>query len=100
MIPTTLKDFPLYDPRNEHDACGIGFVVNLNADRSHDIIMKGIQILVNLTHRGASGSDLKTGDGAGIMIQVPHLFFSKECAKLGFSLPPGSVWSGDGISAG
>ncbi len=88
MIPIESKDFPLYDPRNEHDACGIGFIVNLNADRSHDIILKGIQILVNLTHRGASGSDPKTGDGAGITIQIPHQFFAKECTKIGFTLPP------------
>ena len=87
MISTTFKDFPLYDSRNEHDACGIGFIVNLNAERSHDIILSGIQILVNLAHRGASGSDPKTGDGAGITIQLPHKFFVRECAKLGFTLP-------------
>ena len=88
MTSTVLKDFPLYDPRNEHDACGIGFIVNVNAERSHDTIMKGIQILVNLAHRGASGSDPKTGDGAGITIQIPHKFFTRECGKLGFTLPP------------
>jgi glutamate synthase (NADPH/NADH) large chain len=88
MISNVLKDFPLYDPRNEHDACGIGFIVNVNAERSHDTIMKGIQILVNLAHRGASGSDPKTGDGAGITIQIPHKFFARECGKLGFTLPP------------
>jgi glutamate synthase (NADPH) large chain len=88
MTPTVLKDFPLYDPRNEHDACGIGFIVNVNAERSHETIMKGIQILVNLAHRGASGSDPKTGDGAGITIQIPHKFFVKECGKLGLTLPP------------
>lgn len=78
MTPSILKDFPLYDPRNEHDACGIGFIVNVNAERSHETIMKGIQILVNLAHRGASGSDPKTGDGAGITIQIPHKFFCKR----------------------
>jgi len=88
MIPIVSKDYPLYDPRNEHDACGIGFIVNLNAERSHDIIVNGIQILVNLAHRGASGSDPKTGDGAGITIQVPHQFFVRECSKLGITLPP------------
>ncbi|MGD1043702.1 MAG: glutamate synthase large subunit [Bacteroidota bacterium] len=88
MTSSVLKDFPLYDPRNEHDACGIGFIVNVNAERSHETIMKGIQILVNLTHRGASGSDPKTGDGAGITIQIPHKFFTRECGKLGFTLPP------------
>ncbi len=77
----------LYDPSLERDACGIGFVVNLKGVRSHDIIQKGIQILINLTHRGACGCDPETGDGAGITIQIPHEFFQKECAKLGFTLP-------------
>ncbi|MCS7025324.1 MAG: glutamate synthase large subunit [Bryobacteraceae bacterium] len=78
----------LYDPCFERDACGIGFVANIKGEKSHDIIQKGIQILVNLTHRGACGCDPETGDGAGIMIQIPHKFFQKECAKLGFTLPP------------
>jgi len=78
----------LYDPRNEHDACGIGFVVNIKGQQSHDIVLKGLQILVNLTHRGACGCDPETGDGAGILIQIPHQFFSRECSKLGFTLPP------------
>ncbi len=77
----------LYDPRQEHDACGIGFVVNMSGARSHDIILKGIQILLNLTHRGACGCDPETGDGAGVMIQTPHEFFQKECDRLGFALP-------------
>jgi glutamate synthase domain-containing protein 2/glutamate synthase domain-containing protein 1/glutamate synthase domain-containing protein 3 len=85
----------LYDPSLERDACGIGFVVNLKGVRSHDIIQKGIQILVNLTHRGACGCDPETGDGAGITIQIPHEFFQKECAKLGFTLPaPGAYGAG------
>ena len=58
------------------------------ASKSHDIITKGIQILINLTHRGACGCDPETGDGAGILIQIPHKFFARECAKLGFTLPP------------
>jgi glutamate synthase (NADPH) large chain len=82
-----LKNFPLYDRRNEHDACGIGFIVNIRGERSHDIIKKGIEILINLTHRGACGCDPETGDGAGLTIQVPHKFFSKECAALGMQLP-------------
>ncbi|MDD8017137.1 MAG: glutamate synthase large subunit [Bacteroidota bacterium] len=81
------KDFPLYDPKNEHDACGIGFVVNIKGEKSHDIISKGIEILINLTHRGACGCDVETGDGAGVTIQIPHKFFAKECAKFGFTLP-------------
>src|SRR5579863_7052852 len=77
----------LYDPRNEHDACGMGFVVDLNGKKSHEIIRKGIEILINLTHRGACGCDPETGDGAGILIQIPHEFFVRECSALGFSLP-------------
>jgi glutamate synthase domain-containing protein 2/glutamate synthase domain-containing protein 1/glutamate synthase domain-containing protein 3 len=78
----------LYDPRNEHDACGLGFVVNIKGEQSHEIILKGIEILINLAHRGACGCDPETGDGAGILIQIPHKFFARECATLGFALPP------------
>ena len=77
----------LYDPRFEHDACGIGFVASIKGHKSHDIIVKGIQVLINLTHRGACGCDPETGDGAGVLIQIPHAFFARECAKLGFTLP-------------
>src|SRR5271168_4187347 len=77
----------LYDPRNEHDACGIGFVVNIKGEQSHEIILKGLEILINLAHRGACGCDPETGDGAGILIQIPHQFFQRECSKLGFTLP-------------
>ena len=77
----------LYDPSHEHDACGMGFVVNLGGQKSHDIVRKGIEILINLTHRGACGCDPETGDGAGIVIQIPHDFFARECASLGFPLP-------------
>ncbi|MDD5670566.1 MAG: glutamate synthase subunit alpha, partial [Candidatus Omnitrophica bacterium] len=72
-----LKKQGLYDPVLEHDACGVGFVVNVNGERSHEIVENGIQILCNLVHRGAVGADLKTGDGAGMTIQIPHKFFSK-----------------------
>lgn len=88
MNPTASKEFPLYDPQTEHDACGIGFVVNVNGEKSHEIITKGIEVLENLTHRGACGCDPETGDGAGVTIQIPHRFFARECAKLGFTLPP------------
>ncbi|MGH9618809.1 MAG: glutamate synthase large subunit, partial [Bryobacteraceae bacterium] len=77
----------LYDPANEHDACGIGFVVKIDAEPSHDIVRKGLEILVNLQHRGACGCDKETGDGAGILLQIPHAFFAKETAQLGFTLP-------------
>jgi glutamate synthase (NADPH/NADH) large chain len=78
----------LYNPRYEHDACGIGFVSHISGRKSHDIITKGIQVLINLTHRGACGCDPETGDGAGVLIQIPHKFFVRECGKLGFTLPP------------
>jgi glutamate synthase domain-containing protein 2/glutamate synthase domain-containing protein 1/glutamate synthase domain-containing protein 3 len=78
----------LYDPRQERDACGIGFVANINGRKSHDIIEKGIQVLINLTHRGACGCDPETGDGAGVLIQIPHKFFVREAKTLGFTLPP------------
>jgi glutamate synthase domain-containing protein 1 len=73
----------------------MGFVVNLSGEKSHDIVSKGIEILINLTHRGACGCDPETGDGAGVLIQIPHEFFSVECAKLGFGLPdPGEYGVG------
>ncbi|MDQ6677652.1 MAG: glutamate synthase large subunit [Acidobacteriota bacterium] len=85
----------LYDPQHEHDACGIGFVANLKGQKTHDIILKGIQILVNLTHRGACGCDPDTGDGAGVLIQIPHKFFARETQRLGFTLPaPGEYGAG------
>ena len=77
----------LYDPAQERDSCGIGFVANIKGQKSHDIIVKGIQVLINLTHRGACGCDPETGDGAGVLIQIPHKFFARECAKRGFTLP-------------
>ena len=77
----------LYDPRFEHDACGIGFVCNIDGRRSHELVQKGLQVLVNLTHRGAAGSDPETGDGAGILMQMPHAFLEKECNRLGIRLP-------------
>ena len=78
----------LYDPWYEHDACGVGFIVDLKNRRSHDLVEKALQILLNLEHRGACGCEPNTGDGAGILIQMPHKFLAKETAKLGFLLPP------------
>ncbi len=78
----------LYDPSLERDACGIGFVANFKGQKTHEVIKKGLQVLINLTHRGACGCDPDTGDGAGVLIQIPHDYFSKECSKLGFTLPP------------
>ncbi len=78
----------LYDPRFEHDACGVGFVAHIKGHRTHDIVAKGLQVLDNLVHRGASGSDPETGDGAGILIQVPDALLRRECDRHGFALPP------------
>ena len=68
----------LYDPRNEHDACGIGLIANISNAKSHRMVADGLSILKNLEHRGAVGADPKAGDGAGILIQIPHNFFTEE----------------------
>src|SRR5256712_463708 len=77
----------LYDPRFEKDSCGIGFVANIKGVKSHDIVRKGLQVLTNLFHRGAQGCDPCTGDGAGILLQVPHGSFTRGCADVGVKLP-------------
>ena len=77
----------LYDPAKEHDSCGVGFVANMRNEKSHAIVEMGLQILLNLDHRGAVGADPKLGDGCGILLQIPHEFFKAECAKLGIELP-------------
>ena len=87
-----LKNQGLYEARREHDACGIGAVVNISGKRDHSIIEYGKEILINLHHRGAAGADDITGDGAGILFQIPHEFFLTECEKLGFSLPSTSQY--------
>jgi glutamate synthase domain-containing protein 2/glutamate synthase domain-containing protein 1/glutamate synthase domain-containing protein 3 len=77
----------LLDPRTERDACGVGFVVNVKGERSHDIIRKALTVLQNLTHRGACGCDPLTGDGAGILVQIPDAFLRRECAAARITLP-------------
>ncbi len=77
----------LYSPAFEHDACGIGFVANIKGSKSHQVISDALTVLENMEHRGACGCESNTGDGAGIMIQVPHEFFFDECIKLGVHLP-------------
>jgi glutamate synthase (NADPH) large chain len=77
----------LYHPQNEHDACGMGLVANIRGEKSHEIIRKGLEVLINLTHRGAAGCDPETGDGAGILIQIPHAFFVREAGNIGIKLP-------------
>src|ERR1017187_9485054 len=83
----------LYDPQFEHDACGLGFVVNIKGKKSHQMVSDALQILVNLDHRGACGCEAYTGDGAGILIQVPHEFLTAEAKKLGFQLPAPGQYS-------
>ena len=77
----------LFDPRNERDSCGVGFIVNLRNQKSHRIVEDGLKIVLNLTHRGATGADPLVGDGAGMLVQVPHAFFAAEADRLGFTLP-------------
>ncbi len=77
----------LYDPRHEHDACGVGFVVNIKGQKSHTIVRQALQVLINLLHRGACGCEVNTGDGAGILIQMPDRFLRRECGRLGIPLP-------------
>jgi glutamate synthase (NADPH/NADH) large chain len=78
----------LYDPSNEHDACGVGFIAHIKGNKSHSIIEQGLLILKNLDHRGAVGADQLMGDGAGILIQIPDQYFRDEMAKQGVELPP------------
>ena len=78
----------LYDPRNEHDACGVGFVANIKGRKSHEIIGRGLEILVNLDHRGAVGADPLVGDGAGCLIQMPDRLLRHWADKVGLKLPP------------
>src|SRR6188508_1578277 len=78
----------LYDPAYEKDACGVGFVVNVKGVRTHRLVRQALQLLVNLLHRGACGCEVNTGDGAGILIQMPDGFLRPEAQKLGMKLPP------------
>ncbi len=78
----------LYDPQNEHDACGVGFIAQIKGQKSHSIIEQGLLILKNLDHRGAVGADALMGDGAGILIQIPDAFYREEMSKQGVILPP------------
>ncbi len=77
----------LYTPELEHDACGIGFVANINGTKTNQNLRDALSMLENMEHRGGKGSSPKTGDGAGVLIQLPHEFFVEECARLGFELP-------------
>ncbi|MGD7044421.1 glutamate synthase large subunit [Jeotgalibacillus proteolyticus] len=77
----------LYDPEQEHEACGIGMIANINGEKSHSIVQNAINILCNLEHRGGQSADTSTGDGAGILTQIPHRFFKKQCEKEDIFLP-------------
>ena len=77
----------LYDPQFEHEACGVGFVVNIKGKKSHTIVDQALQVLLNLNHRGACGCEVNTGDGAGILLQSPHSFFKETTKSSGFTLP-------------
>ncbi|OPJ61667.1 glutamate synthase large subunit [Clostridium oryzae] len=77
----------LYDPQFEKDSCGVGFIANIKGEKSHALVKNGLKILQNLTHRGAVGSDPKTGDGAGILLQIPDEFFRIQCENLSMALP-------------
>ena len=77
----------LFDPADARDSCGVGVVADMNGRRSHDILQKGLQVLVNLDHRGATGADATLGDGCGVLTQIPHAFFAAECARPGMTLP-------------
>ena len=93
---TARRSKGLYDPAYEHDACGVGFVVNMRGEKSHQIVRQGLEILVNLTHRGACGCDPLTGDGAGILTQMPaRVLRAPRLAELGIALPaPGDYGVG------
>ena len=93
-LPVPVKQ-GLYDPSFEHSACGVGLVANVDGSKSHRVIDQGLEVLINLGHRGASGADPDTGDGAGIMVQIPHKFFDQECKKSKIDLPlPGKYGVG------
>ena len=76
-----------YNPEQEHDACGLGFVVHMKGNKSHQIVLNGIQLLTNLEHRGSCASEKELGDGAGLLVQIPHAFLARECVSLGIELP-------------
>ena len=89
------EPFGLYRPEFEHSACGVGVVANIRGVKSNEVVRNGLEVLTNLAHRGAAGSDPETGDGAGILLQMPHDFLRRETAKLGIDLPgPGGYATG------
>ncbi len=91
MPPTSPADLPaqqgLYDPQDEHEACGVGFVAHAKGKASHDLVAQGLALLANLAHRGAAGCDPASGDGAGLLAQIPHRLFAQALAAQGVALP-------------
>src|SRR5512132_3632785 len=81
------KPTGLYDPRNDHDSCGVGFIARIDGVPLHSVVEQGIRILVNLEHRGALGGDKSTGDGAGLLVEIPDTFFRQVCPGDGLYLP-------------
>src|SRR5262245_11028128 len=85
--PGTPEARGLYDPALDKDSCGVGFIADIKGNKSHRIVSDALTILVNLEHRGAVGADPRAGDGAGILVQIPHKFFTRIAKGLGFELP-------------
>src|SRR5918995_2998971 len=92
LIPGLPPKQGLYDPEHEKDSCGVGFVVNILGQKSHTIVQQGLQVLENLTHRGAQGCDPCTGDGAGILLQVPHDYLKRAAADAKITLPEAGAY--------
>ena len=88
QVPRRPSAQGLYDPQYERDACGMGFIVNIKGIKSHLVVQKAVAILGNMKHRGACGAEPNTGDGAGILLQMPHTFFQAVCAEEGIQRPP------------
>src|SRR5437879_13774031 len=80
-------NYGLYDPQFEHDSCGVGLLANIKGQKSHQIVKDSLKILVRMNHRGARGAEENTGDGAGVLTQIPHKFSRRECEKLNIALP-------------
>ena len=90
--PGVLAPQGLYDPALDKDSCGVGFIADIKGRKSHQLVEDALAILCNLEHRGAVGADPRAGDGAGILVQIPHKFFAKKADRLGFALPePGRI---------
>src|ERR1700734_3548257 len=87
MTTMDASGFGLFDPALEKDSCGVGFIADIKGRKSHKIVEDGLTILLNPEHRGAVGADPRAGDGAGILVQIPHTFFARKAAELGFVLP-------------